>query len=151
MLKSGVADPLDHANFEKFFGQLYWMANSLDTKGIIDLLKPDLEECGIQFRTAAEKFKIIDDAQQHTILVPYGKGKELIDLLKNKGPERWIFRKLQRYSVNVYTNDFSSLQRKGLVDEISPSVFALTFDPGYDYQIGLLVDEIPFDPDKFIL
>jgi CRISPR-associated endonuclease/helicase Cas3 len=151
MLKSGVADPLDHANFEKFIGQLYWMANSLDTKGIIDLLKPDLEECGIQFRTAAEKFKIIDDAQQQAILVPYGKGKELIDLLKNKGPERWILRKLQRYSVNVYTNDFSSLQRKGLVDEISPSVFALTFDPGYDYQIGLLVDEIPFDPDKFIL
>jgi len=151
MLKSGVADPLDHANFEKFFGQLYWMANSLDTKGIIDLLKPDLEECGIQFRTAAEKFRIIDDTQQHTILVPYGKGKELIDLLKNNGAERWILRKLQRYSVNVYTNDFSSLQRKGLVDEISPSVFALTFDPGYDYQIGLLVDEIPFDPDKFIL
>lgn len=150
MLKSGLSDPLDHENFEKFFANLYWMANSLDKMGIVDLLKTDKEECGIQFRTAAEKFRIIDDSQQHTILVPYGKGKELIDLLKNKGPERWIFRKLQRYSVNVYKNDFLSLKTKGLVDEISPGVFALNFDTGYDYQMGLLVDEIPFDPDKFI-
>jgi CRISPR-associated endonuclease/helicase Cas3 len=151
MLKNGIADPLDHENFEKFFGNLYWKANSLDKNGIVDLLKPDQEECGIQFRTAAGKFKIIDDSQQQTILVPYGKGKEYIDLLKKDGPERWILRKLQRYSVNIYKRDFATLCSRQWISEIVPGVFALTTDSGYDYQIGLLVDEIPFDPEKFTL
>lgn len=151
MLKTGIADPLDHANFEKFFGELYCKANSLDKMGIINLLKPDQEECGIQFRTAAEKFRIIDDTQQRTILVPYAKGEELIGMLKAKGPDRWLLRKLQRYSVNVYTKDFAVLLSKGWIAEITPNVFVLTSSVGYDTQTGLLVDEIPFDPDKFTL
>jgi CRISPR-associated endonuclease/helicase Cas3 len=150
MLKTENIDPLDHAKFEQFFGTLYWMVNSLDAKGIIDLLKPDSEDCGIQFRTAADKFKIIDDTQQRTILVPYDKGKEYIEILKTKGPERWLLRKLQRYSVNIYTKDFACLLNKGWIAEITPDIFALTSDVGYDLQTGLLVDEIPYDPEKFI-
>jgi CRISPR-associated endonuclease/helicase Cas3 len=151
MLKAGTSDPLDHEIFKQFFGALYWKANSLDKMGIIDLLKPDQEECGIQFRSAAEKFKLIDDSQQRTVLVPYGKGKEYIDMLKTQGPERWLLRKLQRYSVNVYTKDFAVLLSKNWIAEISPNVFALISDAGYDLQTGLLVDEISFDPEKFIM
>ena len=151
MLKTGLADPLDHTNFVKFFGDLYWKANSLDTKGILKLLKPDQDECGIQFRTAAEQFRIIDDTKQRTVLVPYCEGATLIALLKKMGPERWILRKLQRFSVNVYTNDFAAMLGKQMVSEISPGIFALTSPLAYDAKTGLLVDEIPYEPDKFIL
>ncbi|MBN1578402.1 MAG: CRISPR-associated endonuclease Cas3'' [Chitinispirillaceae bacterium] len=148
---NGIADPLSHENFEKYFSRLYWSANSLDKYGIIELLKPDPDECGIQFRSAAEKFKIIDDTQQKSVLVPYGKGKELITILKKTGPERWLLRKLQRYTVNVYQNDFSALLLKGLISEITPGIFALETEASYDPDTGLAVDEIPFNPDKFIL
>jgi CRISPR-associated endonuclease/helicase Cas3 len=151
ILKIGIEDPLNHGNFEKFFGNLYWMANSLDSKGIIDLLSKDVAQCEIQFRTAAEKFRIIDDTMQHAVLIPYGNGESLIGLLKKDGPQRWLLRKLQRYTVNIYSNDFAFLLSKGMIAEIQPSVFALTSLVGYDSKTGLVVDEIPFDPDKFIL
>jgi len=151
MLKAGAGDPLDHANFEKFFGELYWRAISLDIKGIIKLLKPDPDECGIQFRTAAEKFRIIDDTMQRTILVPYKDGEGLIQMLKTKGPERWLLRKLQRYAVNIYARDFAFLHSRGSVTEVSPGIYALVASVDYDSKTGLLVDEIPNDPELFIL
>ena len=151
ILKTGIKDPLDHTVFDKFFADLYWKANSLDRMGIVELLKPDQEECGIQFRTASEKFHIIDNKDQRTVLVPYGKGEELIALLKIKGPERSLLRKLQRYAVNIYAKDFAVMLEKGWLVETSPGIFALTSSAGYDLKTGLLVDEIPFDPDKFTL
>src|SRR5262249_17313466 len=90
MLKIGLDDPLNHAHFDRFFDELYWKANSLDEEGILNLLKPDPGECGIQFRTAAGRFQIIDDKSQRPILVPYHKGKKLIELLRSTGPERWL-------------------------------------------------------------
>lgn len=148
------SDPLCFEMFERYFSELYWKANSLDTKDILDLLDPyhnDLQECSINFRTAAEKFHIIDESQQKTILVRYEDGERLIDLLKAKGPDRWIMRKLQRYTVNVYNHDFSQLRQRGSIEEISPEIFALATNFDYSVDTGLLVDETPFNPEQFIL
>jgi CRISPR-associated endonuclease/helicase Cas3 len=150
MLKSENSDPLEHSVFEKFFADLYWKANSLDGKGILDLLKPDHQECGVQFRTAAEKFHIIDDKDQKTILVRYGEGEKFIGMLKSMGPERWLLRKLQRYSVNVYHGDFIKLLSQGAIEEIVPNVYAVTTNIQYDKTIGLLVDEMPDNPEAYI-
>jgi len=151
MLKAGLADPLDHPIFEKFFADLYWKVNSLDTHEILALLKPDPLECGIQFRTAAEKFRIIDDKAQKTILVRYGDGEKFIGILKSMGPERWLLRKLQRYSVNVYNRDFITLLSQGAIEQIIPNVFAVTTNMQYDKITGLIVDEMPDNPELFIL
>ena len=137
------------------FAELYWKANSLDDKGIVDLLKPDRQECGMQFRTAAEKFKIIDDKAQRPVLVPYGdKGKDLIGLLKSQGPERWLLRKLQRYTVNVYIGDFAALENKGAIECVSGEkdrgIYAVNNDVDYDQKLGLLVDDGPYDLGIFI-
>lgn len=150
MLKASSSDPLEHTILEKFFADIYWRANSLDGKGIVDLLKADPLECGIQFRTAAEKFRIIDDAAQKTILVRYGEGEKFIEMLKSMGPERWLQRKLQRYSVNVYNRDFEKLRSQGAIEEIVPNVYAVTTNMQYDNTIGLLVDEMPDDPEAYI-
>ena len=53
------------------------------------------------FATAAEKFCLIDDKNSVSILVNYGDGADLIRELKEKGPEFWLLRKLQQYSVSV--------------------------------------------------
>jgi len=109
-----------------------------------------MQDFGIQFRSAAEAFNMIDDATQKTILVPYGEGEKLIGELKAKGPERGILRKLQRYSVAIYNDQFYNLLNRGSIEEVIPGLFALTCKIEYDNVIGLLVEEIPNDPQSFI-
>lgn len=156
LLRGGTEDVLGSAMFEKFFSELYWKANSLDEKEILPLLIPGSDgECGMQFRTAANRFRMIDDQAQRSILVPYGEdGKKYIAMLKIKGPERWILRKLQRYTVNVYLGDFYALEKKGAIDYISgdrdSGIYAVNNDCDYDRQLGLLVNDGPADLDLFI-
>ena len=123
----------------------------MDTKGIIDLLNPDLQDCGIYFRTAAEKFKIIDDSLQKTIIVQYGESHRMIDLLKNNGPDRSLMRKLQRYTVNIYNEDFYHMLQRGSIEEVYPKIYALTSSIEYSEDVGLMVEETIFDPEKLIL
>ncbi len=150
LLEQGLDDPIDHSVFAPYFAELYWKANSLDSKKIISLLTPNTDECGIQFRSAAEAFRIIDDSRQRTLLVPYREGKKLIEKLRFLGPERWLLRKLQRYSVNIYTEQFHTLRDRGSIEEVQQGIFVLTSGVEYDDTIGLLVDDLPYDPTTFI-
>ncbi|MBS3978042.1 MAG: CRISPR-associated endonuclease Cas3'' [Syntrophomonadaceae bacterium] len=144
-------DPLNYNLFEKFFAELYWRANSLDLKEIISLLNPEKSECSIFFRTAAERFRIIDDSMQKTVLVSYGEGKSLIDLLKSEGPKRWLLRKLQRYTVNIYDYDFKEMRKRGAVEEVQPNIYAVVTDFDYSAEVGLLVSDTDYNPEQFIL
>lgn len=150
LLDSGLPDPIDQRVFAPYFSELYWKANSLDTKDILKLLKPEGRDCGIQFRTAAEAFSIIDDKLQHTILVSYKDGENLINQLKSRGPERWLLRKLQRYTVNVYNDQFNALLSRGSLKEVSPEIFALTCAVEYDDMIGLRISEMSMDPSSYM-
>jgi CRISPR-associated endonuclease/helicase Cas3 len=155
--KSGLENPLAPETFERYFAELYWKENSLDKEGIIDLLTFDRATGAIQFRAAGDAFKIIDDTKTKTIFVPYNKGKELlndldrISQLKNSNIAMMpTLRKLQRYAVSVYINQFNGLFHSNSLKEIIPDVFALNNIVEYDQTIGLLVDEPPNDPTVFI-
>jgi CRISPR-associated endonuclease/helicase Cas3 len=129
---------------------LYWKANSLDAKDIVRLLEPDPYDLGISFRTAAERFHLIDDSLQKTIIVRYGKSEKLIEAIKKFGPNRELLRKLQRYMVNIYTAEFEQMLRRGAIEEIQPNIFALTTKLDYSEDTGLLVDETLYDPEDLI-
>jgi CRISPR-associated endonuclease/helicase Cas3 len=150
LFKTGLQDPLNHIVFERYFNELYWKVTNLDAKGIMQLLSVADSDFGIQFRTASESFKIIDDSKQKTILVPYGDGKDLIGLLKTTGPQRWLLRKLQRYGVNVYNGDFACMLERSSIKEISSGIYALTNDVEYSDSIGLIVDNEFSEPDIYI-
>lgn len=131
------------AIFERFFEELYWRVHSLDEKEIVRLLDPqrnDLKECSIFFRTAAEKFKLIDSTNQRTIMVPYRDGQTLLDDLRLNGPDRYLMRKLQRYTVTVYKGEFEDLRRQGAVEEIWSNIFAITSADYYNEDVGLLIE-----------
>jgi CRISPR-associated endonuclease/helicase Cas3 len=144
-------DPLDHRIYEHYFTQLYWKANSLDTKDIAALLRPTRSDLGIFFRTASERFQIIDSTRQRTVLVRYGKGNELIDLLKYKGPDRSLMRQLQRYAVNIYVEQFNTLLMRGSIEAVQPEIYAMTSEIEYDHTLGLMVEDIVFDPTDLII
>lgn len=151
MLEAGLQDPIQFSAFAPYFSELYWKVNSLDTKGIMGMLKPDVTDLGIQFRTAADAFNIIDEKDQKAIIVPYRDGENLISELKAIGPDRWLLRKLQRYTVNIYGNQFRMLRDRGSIEEVSPGIFTLACTIEYSDEIGLLVDEMPMDPGSYMI
>lgn len=133
-----IANP---AIFETFFEELYWKAESLDKEGIVALLDPcrnDIQECSIGFRTAARKFRIIDDSTQKTVLVRYKDGNGLIDALKAAGPDRSLMRKLQRYTVTLYDHQFAALMDQGALEEVQPNLFALSRER-YSEELGVII------------
>lgn len=132
----------NYSIFEMFYEKLYWKVNSLDEENICALLDPiqnDREECSIFFRAAATKFKIIDDSEQKTVLVPYRKGKQLIDILKIDGPDRQLLRKLQRFAVSIGKQQFDCLKKAQTITEPYPGIFVLSSGRGYSRQLGLLL------------
>lgn len=148
-------DLLTRENFDRFFRELYWKANSLDAKDIVGLLSPDRATFGIQFRTASDNFKLIDDSMQRAIIVRYGKSEDLLEEVKRNAGNpaflKLLLRKLQRYSVNVYTNDFNRLLERKSIVEVLPGVFALTTSMEYSIDTGLQVDENSADPESFVM
>ena len=143
---------MDHVAFERYFSELYWKANSLDGKGVISLLSPpDLKtDLGISFRTASKEFHIID-RDQETVLVPYGDGKNLINLLKEEKVDRILSRKMQPYAVSVYKDVLERLIRRGSVEEIQPGIYALTSEIEYRDDIGLVTDDFSYGPEESII
>ena len=139
----------DSSSFERFFSELYWKANSLDSEKIMELLSKNLN---ISFKTASNRFKIIDDSIQKTILVRYGdESEQLIEDLRYSEHNRTLMRKLQRYAVNIYNKEFEDLLGKGLIEEIKEGVYALSSGLNYSDEIGLILDEVLYEPEKYIL
>ncbi len=130
--------------FRRYFIRYFSGLNGFDTKEIMDLLAGnDALKYQIQFRTAARRFKLIDDTLQHGIIIKYRDGKDdieaLIDRLRFGGPNRTLMRQLQRYSVNVYDPDLKQLRENGLIEEIN-GVWVQTAENAYDAVFGLNID-----------
>jgi CRISPR-associated endonuclease/helicase Cas3 len=142
VLRNWPGDPLDLELFEPYFDRLYYGID-LDRRGIVRDLMPGagLE---IQFRTAADKFRLIDDEDQDTVFVRYA-GYQGIDALlgklANEGPERWLMRKLQRCAVTVKKRIVERMVTVGDVREVQPGCFVQQNDLLYDPVLGLRDDE----------
>lgn len=133
-------DALSHDLFELYFRQ-YFGQESPDKHGIMPLLITNARQGIVEFRSAAQRFRLIDDVGQ-SILVPYGEaGFKWLDLLRKRGPERYLMRKLQRYCVNVYENEFRKLKDIGAIEELHPGLWGLSITNGYDNDLGLLLTE----------
>lgn len=151
LLSEKPEDPLARELFDNYFTELYMKAVSLDSKDIIPLLTPDWMECGMYFRTAAERFKLIDDSNQKNVIVRYGDNKVLINTLIARGPERWLMRKLQRYTVNVYLQEFNKLLLEGAVEEVSPHVYVLKSKENYSSVTGLIIGQNELESEDYII
>ena len=72
------------------------------------------------FQSAAKTFQVIDSATQG-IIVPYKDGEELITELSRASElekQYELIKKPQRYSVNLFINDFDRLIEKGAIREV---------------------------------
>ncbi len=144
VLASSHASPLARDSFSRFF-RLFYDDSDLDKHGIERLLTPN-GELACQFRTAARKFRLIDDSGVTLLVRYYGDEEEreidmLLNTLKKEGPSRWLVRKLQRYSVNISEWHFRQLQDDQQIEEIWPGIWAqMEGTTIYDPVLGLILD-----------
>ena len=150
LLSGYKGDVLERDLAKRFFEKYFSDAHSLDQYGITDDLTRDARDCQIQFRTAAEKFKLIDDTAYQTFLVRYGDNDALLGKLEKEGPQRWLMRKLQRYSVNLPKYLFAQLEKQGDVREIWQGIYAQVGDTLYDKSLGVVIDG-NITPDELVV
>lgn len=141
VLAGSNADPMSRSIFTRYFKQFYLAAPSWDAFSITDLLVRDASHLEIQFRTAAEQFRFIDDADTLPVLVWWGDdSRALIGKLEKDGPARWLMRKLQRYSVNLSRRVVERLLQTREVREVWPGIYAQAVDTLYDTDLGVVAD-----------
>lgn len=123
----------------QYFSLFYSNCNTFDKAEIKDSLYKGAREMNFLFATAANQFRLIDDKDSVSILVGYGDGATLLEELKRIGPEFWLLRKLQQYSVSVRKYDFEQFRKQGTVGEYA-GIFILEYGRCYDEHAGLVLD-----------
>lgn len=138
-------DPLDRTLFARYFEHLY-QACDLDAERIGELLQVDGRSLAVNFRTAAERFRLIRDEDNVPVIVLY-RGPDgadsrvdgLIATLRKEGPQRWLMRSLQRYTVNIPRREALRLLQQGDAVEIVPGLFVQASDWLYHPVLGLIL------------
>lgn len=146
-------DVLDRGLFEKYFLAFY-NAQDRDAKKIVEKLEVDAETGYVKnLRDAADAFKLIDNDETgyQSVYVPYRRCESddnfamLITLLQRDGPERWLLRKLQRYTVSLPPNEFQLLCERRDIEEVLPGYWMLKSAAQYG-ETGLIVDPNEMNP-----
>ena len=162
------ADLLDLAAIRTYFEQAIWQAGDKtkqwDDQGIVSGGMPCFAPCdtsknwalAYSFKTAAEKFRLIDSAT-HPVFIPWGeKGKALGEELRaiarqGRFPNRSHYRRAQQFTVQVYEHELITLKPSPtlLFDE----AIAILTHPENDYDActGLNRLGAVCDPNAFCL
>jgi len=126
--------------YTEYFKYLYSNLNSFDKAEFQSHLVKDAINFEFQFREFAEKFNIIDDQKQMSIIVKYRKSPALIEQLKFAGASKELLRKLQRYIVNVPIYVFNKIREAGYIEDIN-GYWVQSDDNLYKPGLGLMVNE----------
>ena len=140
--------------FTDYFRLFYDRVNDFDRPHFYSRLVSGARAFQFQFRTFAEAFDLIDDAEQKGIIVWFKNervdSQALVELLRSKGPERWIMRKLQRFIVSVPRGLYDHLVRLSIIEDVHG--FGVQSTAGlYRAGLGLLADASAWNPEGFIL
>ncbi len=147
------ADPLARGLFERYFRQFY-SAVDLDAKRIVPMLKvqPDL---AVQFRSAAQAFRLVDDEDSATVVVRYAEHAQQIEKLLASlvagGPARWLMRKLQPYTVSIHQRLATQMLAQGSLTLPMPGLYVqVNAENLYHSQFGLVLEADVFNPGSFV-
>ena len=103
---------------------------------------PDLSKRFYQsFRTAGAAFQVIDQKTK-SVIVPYGRGMELIGKLGDHNTlseELKLLKEAQQYSVNLFENIFYRLAEEGALASMGETGVVILKDEYYDPWAGVKV------------
>ncbi len=149
---AGLPDALAPEAFERYFKLFYARQHSLDKHDIVDLLSERGGPMEFNFRSAAERFKLIDDADQVSLLIPlhrklqgHDQLQPLIAQLARGDTDRWLLRSVQRYVLNIRQHQLDELLKTRAVTPLVSGLYLLDDEHCYDSRFGLLPSDNPLD------
>jgi len=154
-LRGQAHDPLARALFDRYFKEFYHSVD-LDAKEVVKKLTiNDRRTLSVQFRTAAEAFHLIDDADSATVVVRYAEQRDeiekLLGILAAEGPQRWLMRKFQRYTVSIHQRLATKMLNQGDLTLPMPGLYVLAdTDNMYSENLGLVGDADIYNPSGFV-
>jgi CRISPR-associated endonuclease/helicase Cas3 len=130
-------DPLSLEAVEQYFRALFWIkGDKLDKYTIMSKLAEGAHGW-IPFRSVADQFKIIDDATKPVVIPWDDHAYGLIERARHAPSITGFARKLQRYTVAVYPNEWHTLLRIGALELVHEQFPVLASMPLYDARFGL--------------
>ena len=122
----------------------------------MDKLKVNPATLAVQFRSAAKDFRLIDDRDSASVVVRYAAQhdeiEKLLGILTAEGPQRWLMRKLQRYTVSIPKRMADRMLAQGSLYLPMPGLYVqVDADNLFDDQRGLKDDDDPFNPGGFAI
>jgi len=156
-----LVESLSPEAFRTYFESFYGKVNSFDLKDIQTLLAgPDAQTFQIQFRTASQRFRLIDDSAQKSIVVWFEAqrfdSRELLEELRKFGPHRRLRRRLQRCTVTVPERAWNGLLDQRAIQELVGAdgkglgLWGQCVPDLYDRTFGLRLEGPAFQGDEFI-
>ncbi|MBC7378605.1 MAG: CRISPR-associated endonuclease Cas3'' [Burkholderiaceae bacterium] len=153
----GLTDALAPEAFERYFKLFYPRQPSFDVRDVQVELEDRDGQLQFNFRTAAKKFRLIDDEDQASLLVPYhvidghhAHLELLIASLSRGDTDRWLMRAIQRYTVTIRKRELEKLERQGDVKPLLPGLYLLVDETIYDRLFGLLPRDSPLDAASLV-
>ena len=150
ILASGSVDDILAPEVVKQYFTLMNSRGDRDKHKILDALNVTRSKdipLGIQFRTAAEKFRLIDNMGTPIIVpfIPKDKDKSPIEAwitqLESDPSQKWIYKKLQRYSVTIPEQLLKEFINKVGCIDTRAGLFVL-LDSYYHQFLGVDLPEI---------
>lgn len=129
--------PLSLEAVHDFFRAFFWIkGDQLDKNKILSKLEAG-RQGDIPFRCVAERFKLIDD-QMQPVIIPYDQhAKNLIAAARVATSLSGFARNLQRYTVQIYPQEWKALLAAGALEVIRDYFPVLTWTQLYDERFGL--------------
>jgi len=144
---------LQPALFTEYFKHWYAQFDT-DQKQVLPMLRasPDFD---LRLRSAAEAYRLIDDEDQVTVVVPYtptagadDRAGKALSALAAGSAERWQLRVLQRFVVQARQREVLAGLARGDFTEPMPGWFVLKDGLRYDQRFGLLAEGAVLDPKR---
>jgi CRISPR-associated endonuclease/helicase Cas3/CRISPR-associated endonuclease Cas3-HD len=139
MSLAGSNDPLSLATVSDYFRRLYHFKgdDGLDEKKILSQIEEQAGDLAFPFETIADDFQIIDE-DTRDLIIPYDDHarSKIAELRAAEFPGKF-FRELQGYSVSIYPNEFSEMERENRIEAIAERFYVLRSCEDYSDETGL--------------
>ncbi|WP_258360151.1 CRISPR-associated helicase Cas3' [Moorella sulfitireducens (nom. illeg.)] len=144
LVNAKAVDLHDPGLYRAYFQRLY-QSCTLDVKGI------QASRSGLNYPEVAQKFRMIEQ-RVVPVIVNYRenpgdrKVEDLIIAIRQRGANRQIMRLLQPYIVNINAYKINSLQKEGVIQELTPGLYEWL--GGYDEVRGVVT--AARDPEELV-
>ena len=139
ILRDFGADPTSIEAIYAYFKLLDKLQDPKRASDAREILACFEKSAGFDFRTAAEKFKIIDNNTVAVIIQYNVEATKWVEELRYTSYPASTLRKLQGYTVNIYEQEFQALNAKGEIEMAADAYAVLNDMSYYDAQTGIVL------------